>query len=173
MAKFKLSVGDIFTIPLNDKEVGFGQVITPYDKTCGGFMMAVFDFKTNDVHSVLLKDVGNSELLFLGFTFDAKIYHKDWILIGNYTNNIESIVMPYFRLGTPPSDIYIVNYKGERLKSINEKVFVELTYQTEIAPIRYQNALKAHFDYREWKSEDYDKLLYSHSVNSKGIFESI
>jgi len=173
MAKFKIIEGDVFTIPLNDKEVGFGQVVAPYDKTSGGFMVAVFDFKADDTQNISLNDVCNSELLFLGFTFDAKIYHKDWVLMGNYTDNIKTIVMPYFRLGTPPNDIYIVNYKGERLKSISENVFAELAYQTEIAPIRYQNALKAHFGYGEWKSEDYDKLLYSRSIKSKGVFESI
>ena len=168
MSKFNLKEGDVFAIPLANDEYGFGQVVTPYNKKSGGFMIAIFDFKSSNFQSDT-EHVCNSELLFLGLTFDAKLYHKDWILIGNYIGNIASIKMPYFCLGTPPDDIYMVNAMGEKVKLINQELFDQLTYRVEIAPIRYENALKAYYGLKEWNKEDYDKLLYVHAKKSHDI----
>lgn len=174
MAKrFNLNIGDVFTIPLDNNQFGFGQVVASYDKRSGGFVIAIFNYKSDDISNVTISEICSKEILFLGFTFDAKIYHKDWTLIGNYIANIENIIMPYYRLGTPPEEIYIVNHKGECIKDIDEKTFYKLSYKTEIAPIRYENALKAYYGLQEWKEEDYDKLLYKHSIKSKEIFESV
>jgi hypothetical protein len=167
----KLNIGDIFTIPLGNNEVGFGQVVSPYNKKSGGFMMATFNFKCSDEYSIIkMEDICKNEVLFLGLTFDAKIYHKDWIILGNYKANIESIKMPFYRLGTPPNDIFMVNYKGDKIRPINEQEFNKLTYRTEIAPIRYENALKAHYKIQEWISEDYDKLLYKKNLENQISF---
>jgi hypothetical protein len=168
MTKLKLTLGDVFSIPLGNSEYGFGQVVTQYEKKSGGFMTAIFDFKSS-TKDAPLQSVCISNVIFLGFTFDAKIYYKDWIVIGNYTDNIGKIKMPYFRLGSPPDDVYIVNYKGERLKIIEEKFYSELSYRTEIAPIRYENALKSYFNLQEWNNENYGKLLYKHSLKSNEI----
>lgn len=174
MAKrFNLNIGDAFTIPLGNEKFGFGQVVAPYDKRSGGFMIAVFNYYSNNLSTVFINEICSKEILFLGFTFDAKIYHKDWTLIGNYTSNIENIIMPYYRLGTPPEEIYIVDHKGNRIKEIDEETFNQLSYKTEIAPIRYENALKAYYNLQEWKEGDYDKLLYKYSKKSNEIFERI
>ncbi|WKZ75448.1 MAG: Imm26 family immunity protein [Vicingaceae bacterium] len=174
MAKrFNLNIGDVFTIPLGNNQFGFGQVVTPYDKRSGGFMIAIFNYKSDDLSTVAINEICLKEIIFLGFTFDAKIYHKDWTLIGNYTTNIENIIMPYYRLGTPPEDIYMVNHKGECIKKIDEKTFHKLNYKIEIAPMRYENALKAYYGLQEWKEDDYDKLLYKHSIKSNNVFESV
>jgi len=171
--KFKLNIGDVFIIPLGNGEFGFGQIVTPYDKKSGGFMMAVFKYKVNDLTSIFIEKICHKDILLLGFTFDAKIYHKDWTIIGNYTSNIGAIIMPYYRLGTPPGELFIVNYKGERIIEIDEDVFKLLSYKTEIAPIRYENALKAYYKLQEWKEEDYDKLLYTNAIESKKLVENI
>jgi hypothetical protein len=168
MAKrFKLERGDVFTIPLGNGEFGFGQVVTPYDKRSGGFMVSIFNYKVNDLTGISIKEICHKEILFLGFTFDAKIYHNDWVIIGNETSNIENIIMPYYRLGTPPDEIFMVNYKGELVKEIDIETFNQLLYKTEIAPIRYENALKAFYGLQEWKEDDYNKMLYIYSKKSQ------
>jgi hypothetical protein len=170
MAKrFKLNVGDVFTIPLNENEVGFGQCVTPHKKTSGGFVIAVYSFRKDKNQTVDISKIVNTEPIFLGYTFDAKLYHKDWEIIGNYIENISSLKLPYNRLGTPPDEIYLIDVNSNRIAEISEEIFNELTYKTEIAPIRYENALKAYFGLQEWKAEDYDKLLYKHVLQSNEI----
>lgn len=166
--KFNIILGDIFTIPLGNGEFGFGHVVTDYNKRSGGFMMAVYDLKLEDANNLVFAHFGETNLLLLGFTFDAKIYHKDWQIIGNFTENIERIKMPYFRLGLPSDNAQIVNYKGEILSEIDDSTFEKLRYKSEIAPIRYENALKAHYGIQEWK-DDYDKLLYKYAIDSNEV----
>ncbi len=169
MARYKLNEGDVFTIPLGNGEFGFGQAISEYNKLAGSFMIGIFSLKKSQVSNISLEEICSSELLFLGFTFDARLYHKDWALIGNYSKNIKNILLPYYRLGLPPNDMYLVNHKGERLREIDENIFNKLMYKTEIAPIRYENALKAYYKLQEWKGEDYDKMLYTSTLDSNNI----
>jgi len=174
MAKrFKLNKGDVFTIPLNEKEVGFGQVVSEYDKKSGGFLIAVFSFRANSIENIMVDDICRSEIVFLGFTFDAKLYHGHWVIIGNYIENIPDIEKPYFKLGTPPDEIYLINMENERLAKISEATFEELDYKTEIAPIYYEEALKSHFGLLEWNSEEYDGLLYKHTLKSSQIAKRV
>ena len=67
----------------------------------------------------------------------------------------------------------MVDYKGDFVVKIDENAFHKLDYRTEIAPIRYENALKAHFGYGEWKHGDYDKLLYKETLKSVEIAHRI
>lgn len=175
MAKrFKLNVGDVFTIPLNENEVGFGQCVTPHKKTSGGFVIAVYPLRENKNQEINIAKVVNANPIFLGFTFDALLCDlPKWKIIGNYIDNLGSIKLPYNRLGTPPDEIYLLNVNNERIAEISEEVFNELEYKTEIAPIRYENALKAHFGLQEWKAEDYDKILYKHTLKSNEIANKV
>jgi hypothetical protein len=174
MAKrFKLNIGDVFTIPLNENEVGFGQCITQHKKTSGGFVIAIFPIKQDKNKAITIEEIVKHQPIFLGYTFDAKLYHKDWEIIGNNTSNIMELKLPYNRLGTPPEEFYLTDVESNRVAKITEDVFNTLTYKTEIAPIRYENALKAYFGLQEWKEEDYDKILYKHTLKSNEIAQHV
>jgi len=173
MAKLKLNLGDVISIPLSDDLFGFGQIVGEYEKKSGGFLVAIFDFKSTILEKVELSKVCYSDIIFLGFTFDAKLYHKHWSIMGNYTENISAIKKPYYRLGTPPDEIYLIDADNNRVAEIPEDIFNELEHKTEIAPVRYENALKAYFGLQEWKAEDYDKILYKHSLKSNEIANTI
>lgn len=171
--RFNLNVGDVFTISLNENEVGFGQCITPHKKTSGGFVIAVFPFKQDKKQTFVIGNIVKQAPLFLGYTFDAKLYHKDWVIIGNYTENIKDLKLPYNKLGTPPDEIYLTDVDGNRIAEISDDFFSELTYKVEIAPIRYENALKAYFGFQKWIEEDYDKILYKHTLKSNEIASKV
>ncbi|MDP3443097.1 MAG: Imm26 family immunity protein, partial [Ignavibacteria bacterium] len=122
MAKLKLNLGDVISIPLSGDLFGFGQIVGTYDKKSGGFLVAIFDSKSTDLNGVKLSSICNSEIIFLGFTFDAKLYHKHWSIIGNYTENISAIKKPYNRLGTPPDEIYLIDANNDRVAEISEDI---------------------------------------------------
>ena len=170
MAKLKLKVGDVFSIPLGNGELGFGQIVSLPDRDT--LIIALFNFKQNDAEPIDINKIFNSEVLFLGYTLDAKLYHKHWVIIGNIQSNLSNIKLPYSKLGTPPGDIYLTDFKGAELCEITEIDFSKLSYQTVIAPIRYENALKAYFKLGEWQ-DDYDKLFYKHTLTSNNIADWI
>lgn len=172
MAKFNLKLGDVIAISISENLYGFAQIVSSYNKRSGGFLIAIFDYKSDTLDKISVLDICNREIVFLGFTFDAKIYHKQWVIIGNYIDNIQYIKRPYFRLGIPPNEIYLVDEDGKRLVKISEQLFSELSYKSEVAPMRYENALKAYFDLQEWK-EDYNKLLYKEVLKSNKIANNI
>jgi len=177
MAKrFKLNVGDVFTIPIEDNAFGIGQIIyMPKDKH--NFIMIVFDRKYSSKEDVNFECLKDLKIIFLGYTVDAKLYHKDWEIIGNNTSNLSTVKFPCYKLGLPredyPDGARLVDYKGNVLANINKDIFDNLSYQYEVGPIRFQNALKAHFGLQEWIPEDYDKILYSKTLESVQIAEEI
>jgi len=158
----KLKVGDIFTIPVNDEKTGFGQIIKIPNKS--NFVIVVF----NEIYAGRnwpgLTEIVNDKILFFGYTMDAKLYHKHWKIIGNDSINVSKIKMPFYKLGTPP-DCKLTDYKGNILRRITKDIFDRLNYQEVIAPVRYENALKATHNFAEWR-EDYNELLYDNVLES-------
>lgn len=159
----KLKTGDIFTIPIDDSRISIGQIINKPNKD--SLIIVVYDVILDKNVIPTLKDLCNNDILLLGHTLDAKLYHKHWVIIGNYSDNINKIYLPYYKLGTPPKDIYIVNFKGESLRRATASEFNALNYQSIVAPIRYENAVKAHFNLLDW-DDVYNNLLYSYTLDS-------
>ncbi|HEY8934532.1 MAG TPA: Imm26 family immunity protein [Cyclobacteriaceae bacterium] len=163
----KLKVGDVFTIPVSDEETGFGQIINIPNKS--NFIIVVFEKVYTGKGWPSLKEIINDQILFLGYTMDALLYHKDWKIIGNDSSNVDKIKLPYYKLGTPP-DMHVVNYKGDRLRKASKEEFSKIEYETVVAPVRYELALQAYYKLREW-DEDYDRLLYERVLESIKVVE--
>lgn len=173
MAKrIKLNIGDIFSIPINENEVGIGQIISEHDSLSGGFIIAIYPFRTNKNDLIDSTEVVNSQPLFLGYTFDSliKVLPK-WKIIENYKDNLIKIKFPYHKI-LSNGKMVLENHKEEKVALITETIFNKLSNKTELAPIRYENALKAYFGLQEWK-DDYDELLYQNSLKSNEIANEI
>jgi hypothetical protein len=164
----KLKIGDVFTIKLNNEEAGFGQVISFPNKS--SLLISILKHKEIIASSYSLESILTSEILFLGYSLDAKLYHKHWEIIGNMS--IGNVVLPYNKLGTPPDEIYITDYKGKIIRECTIEEFNNLDYRTVIAPIRYENALKAYYGLLPWIDEDYNKLFYKNTLKAKEVVES-
>lgn len=165
----KLNKGDIFTIPISEKSYGIGQILDIPRKDT--LIIIVFkDIVTNE-EVLNLEDILSKEPVFLGYTVDALFYHKRWRVIKNYINNLLGMPLPYNKIGDY-ENMYITNYKGEKVRKALKKEFDALMYETHIAPIRFQNALKSLHGIGEWVHEDYDKLLFSHFLKSKALVEN-
>jgi hypothetical protein len=66
--------------------------------------------------------------------------------------------------------MYIVNYKGDRLRKASQYEFDNLDYETLVAPVRFENALKLYYEMGEW-DKDYDELLYERVIESIKVVE--
>lgn len=164
----KLNIGDIFTIPIDEARVGIGQIINKPNKD--SLIIVVYDVILNKDLLPPLNELCKNNILLLGHTLDAKLYHKHWVIVGNYNRNISTIYLPYYKLGTPPKDIYIVNYIGDSFRRATISEFNALNYQSIVSPIRYENAVKAHFNLLDWDNT-YNDLLYSYTLDSINLLK--
>jgi len=157
----KIKEGDVFTIPVDENRVGFGQIIKIPNKN--NFIIVVFQEICITTEIPAVNEIINFSPLFLGYTMDAKLYHKHWKIIGNNNSNIDLIPLPNYRLGTPPDDIYITDYSGKVLRPAKKEEYEKLEHKTVRAPVGYENALKAYHNLKEWQADD-NKLLFKNVI---------
>ena len=121
-------------------------------------------YKSRPSVDELLKD----NILLFGNTFDAKFYHKHWIVITNEQSNLKKIKLPYYKIGTNP--VYIEDFFEKRIREIKSKEEELLYYRQYVAPVRFELALKAYYKKLEWK-DIYNELLYLNFTKSIYIVE--
>jgi len=153
-----LKVGDIFTIPIDDKYQGIGHLVAFPEKSL--LLIAVYDFKKLITDSFSIDILPELKILLLGNTLDAKLYNKHWIVIGNSKSNLNQIKLPIYKIGVYP-EAKVLDYEGKFIRQASIDDVENLKYQKVIAPIRYENALKAYYNLKPWIGEDYDSLLYN------------
>ena len=97
--KVNAKVGDIFQIPIDDARVGYGQVVVQPEKNV--LFVCVFSATTRSGEQPELDAVVRSEILLAGNTFDAKIWHGHWPVVGNVPPNMRAIALPNYKEGQP------------------------------------------------------------------------
>ena len=120
--------------------------------------MIVFKKDWNISDKPALTTIIDGDILFLGNSMDAKLYHRHWVVIGNNTENLTKIELPYYRIGTIPGETYMTDHSGNIIRRCTTSEFEKLQYQSIIAPVRYEKALKAYHNVEQWQ-EDYKELL--------------
>lgn len=151
----KVSEGDIFEIPIPDGRRGYGQVIV------GGkvFYIAVF----RGLHHVQpdLGELIQDDILLVGWTVDALIYHGEWKIVGNRPPTSPRVPFPSYKVlvnGRPCTH----DFNGDNFRPATPRDLELLENKTTVAPIRYQNALLAFHGFGEWRS-DYNELTAQHA----------
>ena len=166
----KLNIGDIFLIPINDKKFSLGQIVSIPNKESITVVIFKEVFSNNQIENIsnVLKDT--TPLLF-GNTFDAKFYHKHWVIVGNDKTNLSNIKLPYYKIGDSPS--YIEDFKGTKIRKCNSIEDERLVNRKYIAPVRLENGIKAYHDLLEWKDELFNPLLYSYNLLSCELVSNV
>jgi len=165
----KLKEGDIFSITVGDKGFGLGQVVKIPNKE--SLSVVIYKELFNSLKKVNLSEIlKNCTPLFFGNTFDAKFYHKHWVILGNDKLNLELIILPYYKIGSFP--VYIEDFDEKRIKRASKEEEEELIFRKYIAPVRLENALLAHHGLKEWKDDLFNPLLYSYNIKSNELLIS-
>ena len=158
----KLKEGDLFKVAANSLQYAVGQIISIPNKESIAILIfeGLYSIESDiDVVVVIKKDI-----LFFANTFDAKFYHKHWIVFANHTTNLTAIRLPVYKLGTENSLYYEDFYQRQLPQTaLNLEQKSNVSYRNYVAPIRIENAIKAFYKFTEWNS-DYDKLLYKNLV---------
>jgi hypothetical protein len=110
-----LKVGDVFTVPIDDKRVGCGQIVVPWGRSGGQFYFAFFDGLYPRREPPALDAVVAQPLILLGLSLDALLVHGHWQVIGNREVDPGAIPWPAYKEGiSPPGTFEVVDYTGQR-----------------------------------------------------------
>lgn len=158
--RIKAKVGDVFQIPVDKTRVGYSQIVAKIEPN--PFYMVVYEPLFHWDDTPFLKDLINSEILFLANSFDAKIWYGHWPIVGNCSPDLHRIPFPSFKTTIRNADeYYVISYDGLRRRKATPEECDLLDFRTNIAPIRLENALKAYYDVIPWE-EDFEKLTFKY-----------
>lgn len=158
----KLKEGDLFKMQISESSYAIGQILSIPKKD--SLTVIVFEGLYNTTSSPNPDEITQEQILFLANTFDAKFYHKHWVIFANYPNNLHNIGLPIYKLGTENSPQYEDFFQNQLpSNTINSIEKDKIGYRNYVAPIRVENAVKAFYKIEEWKT-DYDKLLYKNLI---------
>ena len=151
----RLRVGDVFTIPLDDKRVGYGQIVHDYGQ--GHYYFAIFEeaFERDDEPD--LRTVLEGRLALLPLSLDALLYHHHWHVVGHQDVHPERLPWPAYKEGVSPGVYEVVDYTGKRRREAGAGEADELPFRAVVAPVRVEKALRAIHGLEDW-NDAYEEL---------------
>lgn len=156
MTKIKIKAGDIFSVPLDETQCGFGQVAFHGKHD---LYVLLFDH-TSSIENLSFDNLLEKNILFAATTTDARLWHGIWKVVGNEEPPMEKVPLPYYKIG-PPSDCYLEDFEGKKIRKLEGPDVEAFDFRLSVSPMRLEKALKAYYDKLPWSS-DYEKLTYAY-----------
>ena len=150
-----VKMGDLFAIPVPDGRHGHGQVIIAGTPFYAVIFAGLYDRQPE------FEELVGSDILLVGWTLNALLFHREWSVVGNRLPLFERIPFPSYKVlvdGTRQ----VHDFTGRSYRAATGKEWELLDNKTTVAPIRYQNALLAHHSFGKWSS-DYEALTVDHA----------
>ncbi|TWT34166.1 Imm26 family immunity protein [Blastopirellula retiformator] len=147
--------GDVFLVPIDITRVGLGQIV---DVLPSELYVVIYANAWNVSSPPSPGDVVGQVVLFASLTLDAKLYHGDWAIIGNVTENLVNIKLPLSKVRIS-GEMHIESHDGSWSRSATPKEADQLSFRKTVAPIRLEKALKAQYGILE-PHPAYDDLRY-------------
>ena len=158
----KLTVGDVFLVPLDAERYGIGQLAGDWK---GELYVVIYDKLVSRDASPT--DVNGAELQFAALTLDAKFHHGDWPVIGNRQDNIPALPQPWFKVGVS-SETHIEARDRSVTRRATSTEAAGLRNRTVVAPVRIENALKALHGLGDWNPR-FDELRADYAFQSEKL----
>ncbi|WIE73865.1 Imm26 family immunity protein [Curtobacterium sp. MCJR17_020] len=165
---YKVSIGDIFTVPLGDGRAALGQVIGKYKSS---LYVVVFDLVVPEdaVQSLDLSDVAATPPLLARMTFDARFRPGMWQIVGNRAPD-QRRFLPAFSYGSDDYDgVQVTNFDGTRTRRAVGREATQIPRLTIDSPIILEKATRAHYGLEPWLPA-YDDLRYRPTPTSSDLF---
>lgn len=162
-------IGDVFSIPLDDRHVAYGQVVARYGPV--GYYYAIFR-PTFPVHAVPpLESIATASVEFIALSFDGLIRSGDWVIRGNAPIP-ESLELPAYKVMRAPPDAFdIVDYSGEHRRPATADESRWVPYRVTMSPAMLVGALRAKHDLGPWKN-GYEDLEHPGRATTKRLFSN-
>lgn len=164
----RLSVGDMFLVPLDESIVAYGQVVGEYQK---GLYFFAFYGRTYPAHSVTsIRVAVKDDIVLLGLSMDAKIHAGDWTVVGQAEVDENKFPLPAYKEAVAPGVFDVVDYSGTRRRSATASEEHLMPFRAIVAPIRLERALKAVHGLEPWL-DAYDTLrVPPEATHSRTLF---
>jgi len=148
VSRFKLNVGDVFSVPIDDSRVGVGQVVATYGRSAEYF--AIFDAVAPDPASIDIDRAIEARVMFLALSNDAKLHAGHWTVVGNRPV-AEDMPLPAWReVFTTEGRVDVVDYSGQRRRPAQESETEILPDRELFAPALLEDALRAKHGLEPW-----------------------
>ena len=164
-AKVKITVGDVFQIPIDSARVGYGQVVLRPEKNV--LFICVFAATTRPDEAPDIHQIVQSDVLLAGNTFDAKFNHGHWRIVGNTTENLANIALPTYKSGMG-NEAIVETLDRTRHRRATPEEERSLPFRTYTSPAGFEQALKAIGGVGEWLGV-YDELKYDELCKSSEV----
>jgi hypothetical protein len=158
-ARPRFSIGDVFRVSLSSSAVAYGQIASRWGNTKGHFYFlgyrSAYDASTDPALDAIVGDA----IALLALSLDALLYHGHWSVIGNRAVDESRIAWPTYKVATAPGVFVIEDHLGNQLRPATDDQVAALKYRSVIAPIRFENAMKALHGLVAWLPEFQDLLI--------------
>jgi len=152
------AVGDVFEVPLSDSLVAHGQVAAAYRTSGGHFYLIGFRSAFRVDERVDIETIVKDRIALLALSMDPLLRIGHWPIVGSRPVDEQRIPWPSYKVAIAPDTYVVEDYLGHRQRTATAKNIAALRSPTVIAPIRFQNAMKALHGLGEWLRE-YDDLV--------------
>lgn len=165
----RVSIGDVFEIPLDERRKVYGQVVGKYRNDA--YYLAVFDRVLDREQSPPLELAVDAPLSLLALSFDAKLAAGHWPIVGR-ADVADDMPLPAYKEAVgSPDNIQVVDYSGTRRRPATADEARALPNRTLVAPIRLEKALRALQELEPWRS-DYEALLPNEALTTSRLFSA-
>lgn len=156
----KVRIGDVFLIPIDGLRWGGGQIAGNWK---GELYIIIFDALYSD-EAIDPESVVAAKPLLAALSLDAKLHHGDWRIIGNVKANLGRFPQPVFKVNQDGA-IFVESRDRSATRLASSAESEALRLRTVVAPVRLENALRAHNGIGDWDPK-YDDLLYRYALES-------
>lgn len=161
------TVGDLFTIPVDDARFGVGQIVGTYGKDA--YYLAVYDYVAPEADSIDVDEALEARVIFLALSLDAKLAAGHWTVI-DHRAVPDSVHLPAYKEAMGgPGRVEVVDYSGARRRPASEAEAELLPNRKVVAPVRLERALRAKHGLEPWV-EAYIKLAPEDSMTTERLF---
>ncbi|MCF6137761.1 Imm26 family immunity protein [Pseudalkalibacillus berkeleyi] len=141
--KFKVSLGDLFTIPVSQELMCVGQVAL---KGCTSDVYIIFDYIYKQGDSI--SKFSNHPILLMVNTVNIKLEDGEWEIIGN-AELPKTLTLPNYLTETI-GGYAVMDSGGRIIRKATETDIKNLSTLKSVAPIIVEDAVQAKFGKAEW-----------------------
>jgi hypothetical protein len=151
VSRTELRVGDVFSVPLDERRFGLGQVVALYGEDA--YFFALFEPAFARSEPLDLEQALQSSVAFLGLSLDARIAAGQWTILGHHPVP-NDVPLPAFKeMVGGPERVDVVDFSGNRRRPASREEAAWLPNRKIVAPVRLERALKAKHGLEPWKEE--------------------
>lgn len=166
----KLSVGDVFTIPIDDDRVGVGQLVDAYEDSDGHFYMAIFDELHPAGDAPDASEVTDGKLAFLALASDGLLHDGSWEVVGRCEVDRDALPWPAYKEETDEG-FDVVDHSGGRRRTATDKEAERLPFRTIVTTKVLEDALKARHGIGEVHEDDAELHPPSRELSESAVFD--